>query len=467
MDLLTRYSTALFNKSFLTNSLNIPANVLNLPNNLKMMPKVLIITYYWPPSGGSAVLRWLKFTKYLRNFGWEPVIYTPANPEPQEIDESLLKDIPEELEIVKTKICEPYSLYKWFTGKKQDERLGVALMSGKRNPGITNKVSLWIRSNLFIPDSRMLWIKPSIRFLCKYLKQHPVDVIISTGPPHSMHLIGLGLKRALGVKWVADFRDPWTNIDFYRDLLLTRYADRSHKRLERKVLVEADYIISVSDGMTEEFKRMGITRLVTITNGFDEEPTTKSKAATNKFTIIHLGSMPKSRNPETLWQVLADLVNRNPHFASKLQIRLVGKSDPSVHDSIRVRKLQDYLVQDEFIPHDQTMELLKGSAVLLLCINNTPNAKGILTNKFFEYLSAQRPIVAIGPPDGDAALILKESGAGKIFNYGDTAALNNHILTLFDLYSQDKLVVDSSNIEKYSRKYLTGQLSELLNKITT
>jgi len=329
------------------------------------------------------------------------------------------------------------------------------------------KISLWIRSNFFIPDPRRFWVRPSIQLLISRLSATPVDVVISTGPPHSMHLIGLGLKNRLGIPWVADFRDPWTNIDFYRDLLLTHYADRCHKRLERKVLVEADYIISVSDGMTEEFKRMGITRLVTITNGFDEEVTTKSKAATNKFIIIHLGSMPKSRNPENLWQVLADLVSSNQRFASNLQIRLVGKSDPSVHDSIRVKKLQDYLVQDEFIPHDQTLELLKGSAVLLLCINNTPNAKGILTNKFFEYLSAQRPIVAIGPPDGDAALILKETGAGKIFNYEDTAALNNHILTLFDLYSQDKLEVDSSNIEKYSRKNLTGQLSELLNKITT
>jgi glycosyltransferase involved in cell wall biosynthesis len=441
--------------------------VLNLLNNLKMMPKVLIITYYWPPSGGSAVLRWLKFTKYLRDFGWEPVIYTPANPESQEIDDSMLKDIPAKLEILKTRICEPYSLYKWFTGKKQSERLGVALMSGKRKLGLFSKVSLWIRSNLFIPDPRMLWINPSIKYLSKYLRQHPADVIISTGPPHSMHLIGLGLKRKLGVKWVADFRDPWTNIDFYRDLLLTRCADRHHKRLERKVLEGADYVITVSPGMTEEFKLMGITKLATITNGFDEEPSTNYKTDTSKFTIVHLGSMPKSRNPENLWQVLADLVKVNKDFASKMQIRLVGKADQTVHDSIRAHQLHDYLVQDEFIPHAQTLELLKGSAVLLLCINNTPNAKGILTNKFFEYLSAQRPIVALGPSDGDAALILQETGAGKIFDYYNTDALRIHVMTLFDLYSQDNLKIHSINIEKYSRKNLTGQLAELLNKIIT
>jgi glycosyltransferase involved in cell wall biosynthesis len=430
------------------------------------MKKVLIITYYWPPSGGSSVLRWLKFTKYLRSFGWEPVIYTPANPEPQEIDQSLLKNIPENLEIIKTKIYEPYSLYKWLTGKKQSDRLGVALMSDNKKPGFISKFSLWIRSNLFIPDPRRFWVNPSIRLLSRYLKANPVDIIVSTGPPHSMHLIGLGLKRKLGVKWVADFRDPWTNIDFYTDLLLTTMADHCHKKLEKSVLRGADFIITVSPGMTEEFKNMGIMNLATITNGYDEEPLSALKPEKGKFTIVHLGSMPKSRNPENLWHALSNLVKGNPGFASQLQIRLIGKTDRTVHDSIALYKLNNYLVQEEFVPHDQTMELLTNAAVLLLCINNTPNAKGILTNKFFEYLSAQRPIVALGPKNGDAALILQETGAGSIFDYKDTDLLSNHVLALFELYSQDKLAVNSSNIEKYSRKNLTRQLSELLNKIT-
>ncbi|MBN1789799.1 MAG: glycosyltransferase family 4 protein [Bacteroidales bacterium] len=428
------------------------------------MPRVLIITYYWPPSGGSAVLRWLKFAKYLRDFGWEPVIYTPANPEPQEIDTSLLKDIPENMEVIKSPIWEPYNIYKRLTGKKKEDRLGVALMSDKKQ-GFVSRLLLWIRSNLFIPDPRRFWVRPSVRLLSRYLHLRPVDVIVTTGPPHSMHLIGLGLKRRLGIKWVADFRDPWTNIDFYRDLALTRWADCCHKRLERKVLHGADRVITVSPGMTREFASMGISRIATITNGFDVVPASLTKPLPEKFTLLHLGSIPKSRNPENLWQVLADLVGKNPGFAGKLQIKLIGKTDRIVQESIGRYDLQDFVLCEDFIPHEKTFQELTEAAVLLLFINNTPNAGGILTNKFFEYLSARRPILAIGPVGGDASVILGETTAGKIFEYTDTIGLKNHLLDLFGLYSQKNLIADSGDIERFSRKSLTGELGALLTKL--
>jgi len=431
------------------------------------MKKVLIITYYWPPSGGSAVLRWLKFAKYLREFNWEPVVYTPANPEPQEIDPSLLKDLPPDLVVITSKIFEPYNVYKWLTGKKKEDRLGVAMMSDKKKPGLISKLSLWIRSNLFIPDPRRFWVNPSIRLLCKRLRISHVDIVITTGPPHSMHLIGLGLKRRLGIKWVADFRDPWTNIDFYRDLTLTRSADLCHRKLEKKVLQEADHVITVSPGMTREFELMGIKNVTTITNGYDEEPLMAGKPETNKFTLLHLGSMPKSRNPEILWKVLSDLAKHNALFASRLQIKLIGKTDLVVKESIKSYELNDYVVSKEFVHHDQTLGLLTGATVLLLCINNTPNAGGILTNKFFEYLSAHRPILALGPADGDASAILAETGAGKIFGYSDTLGLKNQLLTLFELYSQHNLKIESRDIERFSRKNLTRELSELLNRLIT
>ncbi len=428
------------------------------------MPRVLIITYYWPPSGGSAVLRWLKFAKYLRDFGWEPVVYTPTNPEPQEIDISLLKDIPENMELIKSPIWEPYNIYKWLSGKKKEDRLGVALMSDKKQ-GFVSRLSLWIRSNLFIPDPRRFWVRPSVRLLSKYLNDRPVDVIVTTGPPHSMHLVGLELKKRLGIKWVADFRDPWTNIDFYRDLALTRWADRCHKKLERKVLHEADQIITVSPGMSREFAAMGIRRIATITNGFDVVPASLTKPLPEKFTLLHLGSIPKSRNPENLWRVLADLVRQNSGFAEKLQIKLIGKMDRLVLASIGSFELLDFVLSEDFIPHEKTFHELTEAAVLLLFINNTPNAGGILTNKFFEYLSARRPILAIGPVDGDASMILGETGAGKIFEYKDPTGLKNHILDLFGLYSQNKLITDSSDIERFSRKSLAGELGELLTKL--
>jgi len=428
------------------------------------MPKVLIITYYWPPSGGSAVLRWLKFTKYLGEFGWEPVIYTPKNPEPQEIDYSLVRDIPPELKIIKSRIWEPYTLYKWFTGKKKEDLLGVALMSDQKKPGLFSKFFLWIRSNLFIPDPRRYWVQPSIRLLTEYLKQNRVDVVITTGPPHSMHLIGLGLQRRTGIKWIADFRDPWTDIDFYHDLLLTRMADRFHKKLEKKVLESADHIITVSPGMTSAFKSMGITNVTTITNGYDDEPANSSFPDNGKFTVLHLGSLPKSRNPEILWEVLSGLVKENAEFASSLEIRLIGKADRVVRESVKRFGLDQYVVWQEYVPHDQTPGIMTGASVLLLCINNTPNAGGILTNKFFEYLSANRPIVALGPLNGDASAVLTETQAGKMFEYIDAVGLKAHLLALFVLYSQHNLKVENQQIGRYARRNLTGMLSELLNK---
>jgi len=431
------------------------------------MRKVLIITYYWPPCGGSAVLRWLKFTKYLREFGWEPVIYTPSNPEPQETDESLLNDVPENLVVLRTRISEPYGLYKWLAGKKQGEKLGVALMSDKKKPGRFSRLSLWIRSNLFIPDPRIFWIRPSINFIRKYLEQHPADMIISTGPPHSMHLIGLGLKRKIGVRWVADFRDPWTNIDFFQDLSLTRLALRYHKKLERSVLQEADHIITVSPGMTNEFKAMGVNNITTITNGYDEEQMIPDHRKDDKFSLLHLGSMPRSRNPLGLWHILSDLMRNNELLASRLEIRLIGKADFTVMESIEQQGLQNYVVQQEYVPHNQTFSLLSRASVLLLCINDTPNAKGILTNKFFEYLSTQHPILAIGPADGDVSAILTETGAGRIFEYNDTAGLKSHILSLFELYSQHGLRAVRRDVTKYSRKNLTREVSDLLNMLVS
>ncbi len=430
------------------------------------MRRVLIITYYWPPSGGSAVLRWLKFSKYLREFGWEPVIYTPDNPEPQEIDESLLQDIPENMEILKTRITEPYSIYKWLTGKKQSDRLGVALMKDSHKKSVLSKLSLWIRSNFFIPDPRILWIRPSVNNLAKYLKQNPVQVIISTGPPHSMHLIAMKLKRKLAVKWVADFRDPWTNIDFYKELLLSSWADRIHRKLEKRVLSEADHILTVSPGMTKEFMATGLKNITTITNGFDGMPAINLPPGA-EFSILHLGSMPKSRNPENLWKVLKELTDQNEAFAASLKIDLIGKTDISVKESIRYYQLEKFIRSENYIPNDLALQRLTQAAVLLLCINNTANSDGILTNKFFEYLSANRPIIAIGPVNGDASFILQETGAGKIFDYNDIEGLKNQVISLFELYSQNMLISENYGIEKYSRKHLTSELSNVLNKLVS
>ncbi|MEA3317025.1 MAG: glycosyl transferase family 1, partial [Bacteroidota bacterium] len=190
-------------------------------NTKKKNKKVLIITYYWPPSGGAGVQRWLKFAKFLPKYGWNPIIYTPENGEIPVTDKSLHKDISKETKVIKRKIWEPYTWYKKFIGQKNNQKINVGFLSENQKPKFTEKISVWIRGNFFIPDARKFWIKPSVKFLKTYLKNNNVDAIISTGPPHSMHLIAMQLQKKLNLPWIADFRDPWTNIDFYEDLLLT------------------------------------------------------------------------------------------------------------------------------------------------------------------------------------------------------------------------------------------------------
>ncbi|MFC2113434.1 glycosyltransferase family 4 protein [Bacteroidota bacterium] len=435
--------------------------------------KVLVLTYYWPPSGGAGVQRWLKFTKYMRDFDFEPVIYTADDPEYPSIDESLFKDLPVNLTMLKTPVWEPYKLYKRFTLQKKGHRINAGFLNQEKKKGIAEKISVWIRGNWFIPDARKFWIKPSIRYLVNYLKENPVDLIASTGPPHSMHLIGLGVSQKMNIPWIADFRDPWTKIDFYQDLMLTRRADRKHRKLELSVLKNASHVTVNSHDMKRVFNEMGIEHVMVIPNGFDPEDfsdpektveATRSELDT-KFSFTHIGTIVPSRNPETLWKVFAELVRTNEDFARDLEIKLVGASDYSVSRSIQENDLDDWISNIDYLPHKEAIHLLKHTQVLLLLINNTPFAKGVQPGKLFEYMCADRPILAVGPPDGESALFLNETKTGHIVDFTDYNGMKNQILDYYNQYKNGNLKVEPDNIERYSRKTLTGTMTSLFNQI--
>lgn len=431
------------------------------------MKKVLILTYYWPPGGGAGVQRWLKFSKYLREFGWEPVIYTAENGEMPVIDSSLEKDIPKNVEVLKTKIWEPYSFYKRFIGKKQEEKINASFLSENKKPKFTEKISIWIRGNFFIPDARKFWINPSVNYLSDYLKKNQIDAIISSGPPHTMHLIALGVKKRFPqIKWIADFRDPWTNIDFYKELMLSSYADKKHKKMEKEVLANADSIISIGNGMNEEFKQiLGLhpEKFSVITNGYDEDDIFKGELKKDeKFTIAHIGTLVKSRNPETLWKVLKSLTETNAKFKADLEIKLVGKVDFFVTERIKHHGLSEFVKRIDYLPHNEVIKEQQKSKALLLLVNNTPNAKSILTGKIFEYLAAKVPVIAIGPTNGDLAKILNETECGLISDFENESTLKENILKIF---SNEQFSSDMTKISKYSRKALTKTLSDLLNKL--
>lgn len=436
-------------------------------NTLTNKKKVLIITYYWPPSGGSGVQRWLKMQKYLSEFGWQPIIYTAENGEMPAIDYSLEKDVHPDTVVIKQPIWEPYTIYKRFTGRKKDDRMGAGFLSENKKSSKMEDLAVWIRGNMFIPDARKYWIKPSKKFLIKYLKENPIDAIISTGPPHSMHLIALGLKKKLNLPWIADFRDPWTKIDFYDKLHLSAWADKKHHQLEREVVQTADITVTVSRSWNDEFHEMEAVRNEVITNGFDPGDVENSTFELSKeFTITHIGSMNKDRNPHTLWKVLSELCEEIDGFKENLRIQFIGKTDYKVFEDIHQLEMDDAVHRVDYMPHEEVIQEMSKSQLLLLAINDTPNVAGVIPGKLFEYMAVKRPILAIGPPEADAGRIIVESKTGEVINFKDHEGLKKTILFYYNSYLNNDLNVSSAeSIDKYSRKSLAEKYVQLLNDI--
>jgi len=429
------------------------------------MKKILIITYYWPPSGGGGVMRWLKMQKYLPELGWKPIIYTPENPDASVVDESLTDEIHPETEILKTPIWEPYAIFRKLTSKKKGEKFKSGYISEASSGDWKSKLSVFIRGNFLIPDPRKFWIKPSVKFLTNYLNENPVDLIISTGPPHSMHLIALGLKKQFDIPWIADFRDPWTDIDFYDKLRLTRRADKKHRKLELKVLEKADHVVTVSPNCAKDLSKIPDKKVEVIHNGFDPEDF-KGLAITtdNSFTIAHFGAFNRDRNPSILWKVLGEFAEKNKTFKQKLRIRLIGQTDDSVIHDIENNGLKNNLVKTDHLPHKKGLEELAKSQVLLLPINDAPNARGILPGKMYEYMALKRPILAIGPTDADFVKILNETKAGEAFDFNDAAGMQQALENYFNQFTEGKLQVESSAFEKFSRKNLAQKFVALGTK---
>ncbi|WP_372766053.1 glycosyltransferase family 4 protein [Lutibacter sp.] len=421
------------------------------------MKKALIITYYWPPAGGSGVQRWLKFVKYFRDFGIEPVVYTVENPNYPILDESLFKDIPNNIEILKQPIWEPNNLFAFF-GKKKTESAGFL----NPNPSFFGKTLQYIRANYFIPDARKFWVKPSIKYLNKYLKLNKIEVVITTGPPHSLHLIGLNLKKELNIKWIADFRDPWTEIDYFQQLPLTKKAIKKHQFLEKEVLKNADAVLVVGKTMNEKFSKFN-SNVVTVTNGFDGEISETSVELDSKFTVTHIGLMNADRNPKILWEVLSEIIAENKEFANDFELKLIGKADASVVEDISTHQLSRNIHVIDYVTHDKVIEFQKKSQVLLLIVNNVPSAKGIITGKIFEYLMVKRPILGIAPLNGDVAKIITETNSGVVIDFSDEIGLKKAILELYAKFKLGNLTVESKNIAQFQRKELTRKVSEIIN----
>jgi len=415
--------------------------------------KALIITYYWPPAGGSGVQRWLYFVKYLREFGIEPVVFTVENPNYPIHDSSFKEQIPDDLEVIRQKIFEPNTFFR-----KINLQTGAGFLH--QNPSSFQKTLHYIRANFFIPDARKFWIRPSVKSLTKYLKNNKIDWLITSGPPHSVHLIGKKLKEQTDIKWLADFRDPWTDIDYFHQLPLTSKSIQKHKKLEKSVLTAADIVSVVSKTMQKKYSPINNNCHV-ITNGFDGE-IEKKVVLDKKFTLTHVGSFNADRNPTIFWKTIRAIIDENPVFEEQVQINIVGKVADEVIKSIEFNRLAKYVTCIDYLPHDEVFSHMKKSQLLLLFLNNVPSAKGIVTGKVFEYLRAKRPILAIAPVNGDLAEIIDKTKAGNSTDFDDMETLKKNIYSYFNTFSEGKLVINSKDIQKYHRKNLTAQLAELL-----
>ena len=423
------------------------------------MKKALIITYYWPPAGGPGVQRWLKFVKYLPDFDITPIVYIPENPNYPIIDASFVSEIPKEVTIYKYPIKEPYKLASLFS-KKQAKRISSGIIKTK-NQSFIEKVMLWVRGNFYIPDARKNWVKPSVKFLSGIIEKEEIDIIITTGPPHSVHLIGHHLKQMGKLKWLADFRDPWTSIGYHKELKLSTKSKQKHKELERLVLNTADQIVVTSQTTKEEFNGISKKPISVITNGYDSDykgDTTK----TEEFTLSHIGSLLSERNPSVLWRVLAQLLEENEPFKQHFKLRLAGVVSEDVLKSIHDSGLETYTELLGYVSHDQAIQLQQESQVLLLVEIDSLETRGILPGKLYEYIAAKRPILAIGPKNWDANQIISDTNTGATFDYESKTDLKNVILKWFAAYQKGNLKTESKGVEKYSRRELTRELSKLI-----
>ncbi|EKT4548931.1 glycosyltransferase family 4 protein [Flavobacterium psychrophilum] len=425
------------------------------------MKKVLIITYYWPPAGGPGVQRWLKFVKYLPDYNIQPIVYIPENPTYPIIDEGLISEVSEQAIILKNKIIEPYQLASVFS-KKSTKGISSGIIPNQKKQSFIQKLLLLVRGNLFIPDARILWVKPSVKYLEKYISENNIDTIITSGPPHSLHLIGLKLKQNLNVKWFADFRDPWTTIGYHSALKLSSYAEKKHKNLERKVLNTADTIIVTSKTTKTEFQAITTKPIEVITNGYDVENISK-QTLDEKFTLAHIGSFLSDRNPIILWESLSELVAENKKFRTHFQLKLIGKVSQEILDTIDGFNLNSYVNNLGYVSHKEAIEHQKKSQILLLIEIDSLETKSIIPGKLFEYMVSERPIIAIGPKGSDFAEIITETNTGVFFIYNEKEKLKKQILSYFELYLTQKLTVSAVGLQQYSRKKLTEKLSKLIS----
>jgi hypothetical protein len=429
------------------------------------MKKVLLITYHWPPSGGVTVLRCLKIVKYLREFGWEPVVLTAKNASYPFTDEGNFKDIPEGIEIIKVPIWEPVGWFKKLSGRAKNEPIQNITSTASKDRSWIDELSIWIRGNFFIPDARKFWIRPSVRYLTNYLKSNRIDAIFTDGPPHTNTVIGMRISRKTGIPWLADFQDPWTQVDYYKDFKISAWADKKHRKLEQEVFQTASKITIASDHWKTELESIGAKNVDVIYYGYDEDDFMAFKEKPHdKLVFFHGGVLGRDRNPENLFKVIAELRASEKEKYDHIAIRLAGEVDIEVKRSIKANGLTDITSYLGMLPRHEVYGEYANSDLLILPVNKADNAKGRIPAKLFEYLRTGKQILAFGPEDGDVARIIKEMQRGSCHAYSDITSIRKSVQqAIKNIETGQREAKDPS---KYSNREQTRLVAKYLDEIS-
>ena len=424
------------------------------------MKKILIITYYWPPKGGVGVQRWLKLAKYISKSSCHPIIYTPENGVSSLEDKSLLETISDNITVMKRKIFEPQIFLSLL--KRNLIRSDILI---KKDNNFIDRLFIWFRSNFFVPDSRSYWIKPSIKFLDNYLKENPVDIIISTGPPHSTHMIALSLRNKFNIKWIADFRDPWTGIEYFEKLPLLSWIKKKHYRLERKVLSHADLVLTVSPSWANQFKKNGAKKITVLTNGYDpddyQNPLQKSKSS--KFIIGHFGLYNQMRDHVFFWETINQICKNNLNFYSDLNLLFAGEVYSNFFSTINKYKLDKKITYHSYLNHRIAIEKMMQCNLLLVTQGDTKSVDGRLPAKLFEYLGARKPILAIGKKNSDLEKIVADISYAWFVDFNNAELLKNTLIKIYEISKGNNIFND--DISHFSREKQAFALMNLINDL--
>jgi len=422
-----------------------------------------VITYYWPPAGGPGVQRVLKFVKHLPEYGWQPCVLTVRDGEYPSRDPSLVQEVPADCAVYRTAALEPGPLYRRLVGMRASEPIPVATLA-RTGGGWRRRMSDWIRLNLFVPDAKIGWLPYGVRAGRRVIAREQPDVLLSSSPPATVHLIARRLAQASGLPWVADYRDPWTRIFHYAAAQRTRWAAARDRRLERRTLAAADTRVTINPLVADQLAgeaSAGWFRLVP--NGFDEDdfPDDPELTPAERFTLCYAGNLTTQQNPARLWRAIANLAARDQTFADTFRFVHLGVMEPAIRREIEAAGVLRFCELRGYVPHAEAIVALRRAHVLLLVIPDAPGNEAIATGKIFEYLATGNFVLGVGPLQGAAARLLEECSAG---------VMRPHATSLEEILRErylswrrgERWEVDKAAVSRYTRRRLTGELAAIL-----